>query len=161
MTAGRKTPEKRFSRTGLIIAGLVAGVIFTVGSGIGMYISDQRPFCAGCHIMNESAVTHKISAHAALSCNECHAPHDLVAKLPFKAVTGTKDVYLNLFGKIDMPLEAGDKTRKVVNDNCKACHHMTNTGVSSMDVKGLCTGCHRNVQHMKMKPVSTRSVGDA
>ncbi len=161
MTAKGKKPDNRFPKPGLIIFGLIAGVMITVGSGISMQITDQRPFCAGCHIMNEAAVTHKISAHSKLSCNECHAPHGLVDKLPFKAVTGTKDLYLNLFGKIEMPLEAGESTRKVVNDNCRVCHHMTNTAVSSMAVKGVCTDCHRNVQHMRMKPVSKRSVGDA
>ena len=160
MRASPKNSKNGPPRLWLWILGLVMGSVITVGAGIGMQISDRRPFCAGCHIMNEAAVTHKISAHAELACNECHAPHNLAEKLPFQAVAGTKDLYLNTFGKIEMPLKAGESTRQVVNTNCKACHHVTNTTVAAMDVKGLCTGCHRNVQHMRMKPVSTRSVGD-
>ncbi len=160
MTIHLKNPKNGSPKLGLWIFGVIIGSILTVGAGVGMQISDRRPFCASCHIMNEAAVTHKISAHAELACNECHAPHNLAEKLPFKAVAGTKDVFFNTFGKVEMPLEAGESTRMVVNANCKTCHHMTNTTVASMDAKGLCTDCHRNVQHMRMKPVSTRSVGD-
>ncbi len=160
MTVNLRNSKKGSPKLGVWVFGIIIGSILTVGAGVGMQITDRRPFCASCHIMNEAAVTHKISAHGELSCNECHAPHDLAEKLPFKAVAGSKDVYFNLLGKIEMPLEAGENTRQVVNTNCKACHHMTNATVASMDVKGLCTDCHRNVQHMRMKPVSTRSVGD-
>ncbi len=110
--------------------------------------------------MNQAAITHKMSNHAKLACNECHAPHNLVEKLPFKAFTGTKDIYLNMFGSLEEPIEAGEDTRQVVNNNCKICHANTNTLVSSMEAKGVRTDCHRNVQHMRMKPISTRSVSD-
>ncbi len=160
MTVTQRKPRKSSPKLWLWVFGIVVGCILTVGAGVGMQISDRRPFCSSCHIMNEAAVTHKVSAHAELSCNECHAPHNLVEKLPFKAIAGTKDLYLNLFGNIKMPLQAGESTRQAVNTNCKTCHRMTNTTVASMDAKDLCTDCHRNVQHMRMKPVSTRSVGD-
>jgi len=144
----------------LVIMALITGVGITIGSSLAMTATDQAGFCGGCHSMSEAALTHARSLHSKLACNECHAPHNLAEKLPFKAVAGTKDVFFNTFGKIEMPLKAGESTRLVVNANCKACHHMTNTTVASMDAKGLCTDCHRNVQHMRMKPVSTRSVGD-
>jgi cytochrome c nitrite reductase small subunit len=160
MTIHLKNPKNGSPKLWLWVSGLVIGSIITVGAGVGMQITDKRPFCASCHIMNEAAVTHKISSHAELACNECHAPHNLLEKLPFKAVSGTRDMYMNTLGKIEMPLKAGESTRQVVNTNCKACHRISNTTVASMDAKGLCTDCHRNVQHMRMKPVSTRSVGD-
>ncbi len=149
-----------FKTIGLLASGVVIGFILFVGVSISMQLSDYRPFCSQCHIMKEAAITHKMSAHTKLACNECHAPHNLVKKLPFKALTGSKDVYLNMFGNLVEPIEAGEDTRQVVNTNCKACHVDTNTLVSSMDLKGRCADCHRNVQHMRMKPVSTRSVSD-
>ncbi|MBF0235290.1 MAG: NapC/NirT family cytochrome c [Desulfamplus sp.] len=161
MTKNLKNPQNGFGKFFVLVAGLVVGIVLTVGAGIGMHITDQRPFCGSCHIMNQAAVTHKISTHAELSCNDCHAPHNLAAKLPFKAFAGTRDVYLNVLGKVEMPIMAGEKTRKVVDDNCRICHLKTNSTVASMDVKNSCTACHRNVHHMRMKPVSTRSVGDA
>ncbi len=156
-----QSSSKRWPKFGFLILGLVLGCIMTAGAGVGMKMTDQRPFCAGCHIMNEAALTHKISAHAKLACNECHAPHSIPEKIPFKTAAGTKDMYINTFGNPELPIKAGESTRKVVNDNCKTCHHMTNSAVASMSVKEMCTDCHRNVQHMRMKPISTRSVGDA
>ncbi len=144
----------------LLIPGVLIGFILFFGVSIGMQISDNRPFCSQCHIMREAAITHKMSNHAKLACNECHAPHNLAEKLPFKAFTGTKDIYLNMFGNLEEPIEAGEDTRQVVNTNCKICHTDTNTLVSSMEAKGVCTDCHRNIQHMRMKPISTRSVSD-
>jgi cytochrome c nitrite reductase small subunit len=149
-----------FKTIGLLVLGLVIGFILFVGASIGMQVSDYRPFCSQCHVMKEAAVTQKMSNHAKLSCNECHAPHNLVKKLPFKAFIGTKDVYLNMFGNSVEPVEAGEDTKQIVNTNCKTCHAVTNTLVSSMEVKGRCADCHRNVQHMRMKPISTRSVSD-
>ena len=42
--------------------------------------------------------------------------------------------------------------------NCIACHTATNTDVASMNVKPYCVDCHRNVAHMRHKPISTRIV---
>ena len=84
----------------------------------------------------------------------------LAAKLPFKAATGGWDVYMNTFGDPQLPVRATLKTRDVVNANCKACHAATNMEVASMDVKPYCVDCHRNIQHMRMKPISTRMVAD-
>lgn len=152
--------KERYKIFVLLASGLVIGFILFIGVSAGMHISDHRPFCSQCHIMNQAAITHKMSSHAKLACNECHAPHNLVEKLPFKAFTGTKDIYLNMFGNLEEPIEAGDATTQVVNNNCKSCHTITNTLVSSMEAKGACTDCHRDIQHMRMKPISTRSVSD-
>jgi cytochrome c nitrite reductase small subunit len=144
----------------VLIIGIVFGAILTAGAGFGMKISDERPFCSSCHIMYEAARTHKESPHAKISCNECHSPHNLLKKLPFKAASGTRDVFMNTFGSPEEPIHAGDTTRQVVNVNCQNCHTVTNMNVASMDAKPFCTDCHRNVQHMRMKPISTRKVSD-
>jgi cytochrome c nitrite reductase small subunit len=152
----------RNGRTGLrlIVVGATLGVVLAAGAGFGMKVTDRRPFCASCHIMQEAALTHKASTHAKLACNECHAPQNLAAKLPFKAAAGAKDVYMNTLGRPDDVIHSGQSTKDVVNANCKACHTMTNTQVASMDSKPYCVDCHRNVQHMRMTPISTRKVAD-
>ena len=96
-------------------------------------------------------------AHAKLACNECHAPHNLLAKLPFKAQEGLRDFMGNVSGK-DIPRPLSARTRDVVNENCKACHFATNSEVASMDAKPYCVDCHRNMAHMRHKPISTRTV---
>lgn len=152
----------RNGRTGLRLIGVgaVLGIVLAAGAGFGMKVTDRRPFCASCHIMQEAALTHKASAHANLACNECHAPQNLAAKLSFKAAAGTKDVYMNTLGRPGDVIPASQSTKDVVNANCKACHTMTNMQVASMDSKPYCVDCHRNVQHMRMMPISTRKVAD-
>jgi cytochrome c nitrite reductase small subunit len=148
------------ARLKLVLGGATLGVVALATLAFGMKYTDQRPFCTSCHIMDPVGVTHKLSGHANISCNDCHAPHNLLAKLPFKAIAGARDVYMNTLGHPGDLILAGMETKEVVNANCKACHTMTNVEVASMEAKKYCTDCHRNVQHMRMKPISTREVAD-
>ncbi|MCH5277000.1 MAG: NapC/NirT family cytochrome c [Desulfovibrionaceae bacterium] len=148
------------TRCTLILSGVVAGVLVLAGLGWAMRTTDARPFCSSCHVMNPEAVAHKMSVHANLTCNECHAPAMLLSKLPFKAQEGLRDVFVNTVGSAPMPIIAGAATKDVVNANCKLCHAMTNMGVASMEAKPYCTDCHRGVAHMRMQPISTRMAAD-
>lgn len=141
----------------LFLGGIALGVILLAGAAGAMHMTDQRPFCASCHIMQEAALTHKISTHANVACNECHAPTGLVAKIPFKAAEGTRDFLGNMAGN-DVPIPVSLRTKDVVNANCKRCHAMTNMNVASMEAKPYCVDCHRSNAHMRQKPISTRTV---
>lgn len=141
----------------VFLCGLLGGVVVFAVMSYAMVTTDSRPFCTTCHIMREAGVTHKLGTHADLTCNECHAPHNLLAKLPFKAKEGLRDFTANLSGR-DVPLGALVSTREVVKANCIACHTRSNVDVASMDVKPYCVDCHRNVAHMRKKPVSERMV---
>lgn len=152
------TPGKRSWLT-ILLCGLIAGVVLVALSAYAMRVTDSRPFCASCHPMQEAAVTHKLSSHASLACNECHAPHNLLRKLPFKAKEGLRDFIANMQGK-DAPFLPSIETRDVVNENCISCHVTTNENVASMDAKPYCVDCHRNLAHMRSKPVSTRMVAN-
>jgi cytochrome c nitrite reductase small subunit len=122
-----------------------------------MAATDQRPFCSGCHLMQEAALTHKAGTHADVACNDCHVPPNLLAKLPYKAGEGLRDVMSNLSGK-DISYPTSTQMRATINNNCKSCHAPTNTRVAVMDSKAYCVDCHRNLAHMRYKPVSTRMV---
>lgn len=154
------SPCKQCSGLKVLLGGVVLGVLVVAVLAWGMRVTDARPFCSSCHIMEQAARSHKLSPHADLACNECHAPASLGAKLPFKAQVGIHDVLANTFGNPEFPVVALEKTKNVVNENCKACHANTNTEVASMDVKPYCVDCHRGMQHMRMKPISTRMVAD-
>lgn len=144
----------------ILLGGVALGVLVLAGLAWGMRVTDARPFCSSCHIMEQAARTHKLSPHAKLACNECHAPTALLSKLPFKEKGGARDFYMNTLGDVDLPIVAGMATKDVVNANCKACHFATNENVASMDAKPYCVDCHRSAQHMRMKPISTRMVAD-
>jgi cytochrome c nitrite reductase small subunit len=104
--------------------------------------------------MQTAALTHKLSSHANQACNDCHAPAALGDRLPFKAAEGLRDFTGNLSGKeVSVPVSL--RTKDVVNNNCKHCHAVTNMNVASMEVKKYCVDCHRNIAHMRAKPIST------
>lgn len=141
-----------------LCVGLLAGVILTGLFAWSINYTDQRMFCASCHIMQEAARTQKMGPHANLSCNECHAPHGLMAKIPFKAEAGITDIINNIRG-VELPIPPHKKYRDVARQNCINCHAPVNESVQSMNVKPYCTDCHRGVAHMPMNPISQRTVG--
>lgn len=141
----------------LLLAGIIAGVVLTGVFAYALNYTDERQFCGSCHLMQEAARTQKMGPHANLTCNECHAPHALIAKIPFKAAAATEDVLGNIAGK-DLPIPPSKTHRDVVNKNCIACHGPVNKSVASMAVKPYCVDCHRGVAHMRLNPISQRMV---
>ena len=148
-------PEKR-PWLKIFLSGMVTGAVLLVVSAYAMLSTDQRPFCSSCHIMSEAAVTHKLGTHADRSCNDCHAPHNWIVKIPFKAKAGLTDFLGNISKHdVDPPSKA---TRDMVNANCIACHAKVNSTVASMDAKPYCVDCHRNIAHMRYQPIANRMV---
>ena len=96
----------------ILLGGVALGVLVLAGLAWGMRVTDARPFCSSCHIMEQAARTHKLSPHAKLACNECHAPTALLSKLPFKAKEGARDFYMNTLGDVDLPIVAGMATKE-------------------------------------------------
>ena len=140
-----------------LMGGVVLGVVLLAVSAVAMRTTDQRAFCSSCHVMQTAALTHQLSSHANLACNDCHAPAALSSRLPFKASEGLKDIVGNLSGKeVSVPVSL--RTKEVVNNNCKQCHAVTNVNVASMESKKHCVDCHRNIAHMRKKPIGTRMV---
>lgn len=150
--------ERTATKWKWLIGGLAIGVVLSGGFAWSLNYTDQREFCASCHIMREAARTQKMGAHANLSCNECHAPHALAAKIPFKIKAAVADVYGNIRG-VDLPIPPHKEFRDAVQRNCVNCHAPVNASVASMNVKPYCVDCHRSVAHMTMNPISERTVG--
>ncbi len=143
----------------LVTCAFIVGFLVMAGSGVAMKGTDEAAFCAGCHVMADAAWSHKTSVHAKLACNECHAPQNIVSKLPFKAVAGVSDIYSNTFHRIADVIHATPETKDVVQENCRRCHTMTTSKVA-MDVKPYCTDCHRSVPHGKKLPIAQRMAAD-
>ena len=151
MATSPKSPLK------MLAAGTALGAALVFAAAAGMQFTDARPFCSSCHVMHEAALTHSQSPHADLACNECHAPHNLLSKIPFKAKEGIRDFIGNVQGK-EAPLAANLETRDVVQANCMSCHRVTNQDV--MMAKPYCVDCHRGMAHQKKTPVSFREAAD-
>lgn len=147
-------------RRGFIIflMGLFGGVVLLGVTGHVVSATDKRPFCGRCHTMLPAAITHKISSHTNLDCNECHLPRGFVRHYAYKAYYGLHDFAAEHIFDVQLPIKASATMKDVINENCKACHTATNTNVASMEAKPYCTDCHRSVPHARTMPISTRMV---
>lgn len=147
---------KRWMYASLALAALlVAGV----AGSYAMQSTDQAAFCAGCHSMSEQAWTFQNSQHAKLACNDCHAPNNLAAKIPFKAAAGASDAWSTVTKNIPDVIHANKLHKDVIQANCLRCHSPTVQAVA-MDSKPYCVDCHRSVPHKSRAPISTRKVAD-
>lgn len=45
----------------ILLGGVALGVLVLAGLAWGMRVTDARPFCSSCHIMEQAARTHKLS----------------------------------------------------------------------------------------------------
>ncbi len=143
-----------------VLGALIAGAGIVIGSSYAMTITDRSGFCGSCHSMSETALTYSKSLHAKLACNECHAPHNLAAKIPFKTKEAMRDVTATITKNVPDLIHAGAETRNVVQKNCLRCHGAVIESVN-MTAKPYCTDCHRNVPHTPKMPIAKRSAADA
>ena len=141
-----------------LVVGLFLGAGLLAVFGFAAGATDQRPFCAECHVMMPAAVTHQRSTHTNLNCNDCHLPKSIVYRYPYKAYIGLYDIMAEKIMDVSLPIRATDLMRDIINKNCKSCHAATNMEVASMGSKRYCTECHRNVPHQRTMPISTRIV---
>ncbi|MDR1726412.1 MAG: NapC/NirT family cytochrome c [Acidobacteriota bacterium] len=154
--SGKKRPCRKTLCVGL--AGIVAGVALVLTGSALLHGTDTASFCASCHSMDEAALTHRMSAHAAEDCNACHLPTGW-SRLPAKASTGLHDILATLTGNVPPRIQASEGMKDVVNDNCIRCHRPTVENVD-MTAKRRCTECHRAVPHMNKLPIAKRRAAD-
>lgn len=142
----------------IFIGGTVVGAVLLIAAAGALNYTDSRSFCTGaCHPMVEVGILQSRSPHTDLACNQCHAPHNIVEKLPFKAKEGARDFIANVAGEVP-PFRASKETRDVINRNCIACHR--NTVSEVMMTKEYCVDCHQGVAHFTKTPISYREVAD-
>lgn len=144
---------------GIVVVSVIFGMLLLLSINASLTATDGAVFCGSCHVMSEAVVTHRMSVHAKFACNECHLPADMQSRLPNKAAYGFHDVMTNTFGKIDHRIFATQKTKDIVQGNCRRCHEASTMTVD-MTAKPYCTDCHRQVPHMRTMPIANREAGD-
>src|SRR6266550_3502309 len=102
-----RRPSSVFSLGVLVLAGLVANVVFWGGFNTALEITNTEKFCTGCHEMNDNVFAElKTTIHFSnrsgvrASCPDCHVPHDWTHKIARK-MQASKEVWGHLFGTID------------------------------------------------------------
>jgi cytochrome c nitrite reductase small subunit len=78
--------------------------------------------CANCHVMNEQYDGWIKSSHRSVAvCNDCHVPHNVVAKYATKASNGFWHSYYFTTGSFPEPIRALPASRAIAEVNCRRC----------------------------------------
>lgn len=131
----------------------VGGFTFVYAKGYS-YLGSDPAICANCHIMDDHYNAWTKSSHSAVAgCNDCHTPHDPVAKYVVKARNGFWHSFYFTTGNFPDPLRITEPNRVVVQEACRYCHEtiteaIDHAGLDGNGSEGLdCVRCHRHVGH--------------
>jgi cytochrome c nitrite reductase small subunit len=119
------TRGQQLAVTAAVLAGMAAGLgFFTFGYARGYsYLTNDPGQCANCHIMAEHfSAWIKASHRSVATCNDCHTPHNLVAKYMVKARNGFWHSFYFTTGRYPDPLRITERNRKVTENACRYCH---------------------------------------
>ena len=143
---------------------LTVAALLGAASGIGMVtfgyadgaanLTNRPEACANCHLMNEQLDAWVKSSHGRFAtCNDCHAPHDLVGKYYCKARNGFFHSLAFTTGDFPDQIQMHEYNRRVVEDNCRYClsqltHQIEPIAAGSDRVESIsCLHCHATVGH--------------
>ena len=140
-----------------MVLGLALGVgaytfIYAKGAS---YLTNDPKACINCHVMQEQYDGWIKSSHRSVAtCNDCHAPHDLIGKYSTKARNGFWHSYYFTTGNYPDNIQINERNRKITEAACRKCHAdivATIEGPASKHLeadKTSCLRCHRNVGHL-------------
>jgi nitrate/TMAO reductase-like tetraheme cytochrome c subunit len=87
--------------------------------GVAIPLTNHPKFCAGCHTIAPSYDSWAKSTHKEVTCVACHVRPGIEGWVHDKALNGTKDVMIYLFGS---PTEPHNLKATVDSDVCLGCH---------------------------------------
>ncbi len=175
-------PNSRFSLGFLLLAGLFAGVVATVGFEWTMHATNTDAFCVSCHELSENALVefvgtshHTNKGGVVAGCPDCHVPKEFVPKMARK-LRAVGEVYHHILGTIDTP-EKYDEHRMWMatrtwdymtqrdSQECRNCHEEASWDLSQQSEKAreyhaealengkTCISCHKGLAHKLPKGI--------
>ena len=146
------TPRLRWvAVAGLGVCAGLGGYTFFYAKGLA-YMSNDPAVCANCHVMRPyyegwAKATH----HAVATCNDCHAPHDLLGKLMTKAENGAHHSQAFTLQTYPDVIRIRPKNAAIVVQNCLRCHEELVSGITGhgkhQEEGADCVRCHAGVGH--------------
>lgn len=157
------SPLKRCSRLptkywiaclALLVGGIVGVGVFTFRYASGLsYLSNSPEACRNCHVMNDQYDSWlKAPHHAVATCNDCHTPHDFFGKYLAKASNGYHHSKAFTLQDFHEPIQITDGNRRVLEENCRACHDGIAHDLAFDSPSSSCIHCHRGVGHGARSP---------
>ncbi len=118
--------SRRRDRRFLVVFGSAA-IVFLLLTAFGSYqtyhFTESVEFCGQtCHgVMRPEATTYRHSAHARVSCAECHIGAGASWYVKSK-ISGTYQVYATLFRKYERPIKTPIRNLRPAQETCERCH---------------------------------------
>lgn len=134
----------------------VGGFTFIYGEGAS-YLTNDPSACVNCHVMNEQYSGWLQSSHRNVAtCNDCHAPHDLLGKYWTKARNGYAHSYAFTTGDFPDQLRIKPSNLRVTEGACRYCHADLAAAVDGVDgtERRGCVTCHSDVGHRGRAPLA-------
>ncbi len=169
-----KTKKSTWFVLFLLALGIIVGMVLSLGMAEVVEQTGDAKFCAKCHTMEPMTKSYHASTHGGANkegvqaeCNDCHLPHDNVAKyLYYKAKIGLHDIRVQTFGDLEaIDWEAKRKHIKdyVFDSGCIKCHENLQNATMATP-KGFiahkayfektsdkkCIECHTDVGHKSL-----------
>jgi cytochrome c nitrite reductase small subunit len=136
-----------------LLGGLLLGVgVFTFIYGEGAsYLSTDPEARVNCHIMQPQFDSWIGSSHTAVAgCVDCHLPHPFIARYVSKADNGFFHSWAFTFQNFHEPIQIKPRNRRIVQENCVACHSDMVHELLPATISGdavACIHCHADVGH--------------
>lgn len=141
----------RIALAAAALGGALGAGLFTFVYARGYsYFSEDPKACVNCHAMRpQYDAWIKSTHHAAAKCNDCHMPHDnLARKLFIKSNNGFWHSYYFTTGGYPDNIRITPRNRAVAEAACRSCHgdvvHATRPRRDSS-----CLSCHDSVGHAR------------
>lgn len=161
-------PAGKWKTPVLLLLGVCAGVVVLLVhvSKAFSYLGDEPETCVNCHIMAPQYATWSHSSHRrAATCNDCHVPHDnLARKYYFKGMDGLRHSAIFTMRREPQVIYIHEAGMAVVQENCLRCHEALfengMKGVESLMIAGArsgrqCRECHREVPHGRVNSLAS------
>lgn len=116
-------PNQRWAAKVIAVSTLFLLPLVGVSSYHGYHYTDSTEFCAKvCHqVMEPEAVAHRHSAHARVTCAECHIGEGASWFVKSK-LSGTRQVFATLLETYHRPIPPAIQELRPARDTCEECH---------------------------------------
>lgn len=132
--------------------GSVAGIglyTFTYANGLS-YMGNDPKTCVNCHVMRDVYDGWNHSSHKSVAtCNDCHIPHNFLAKYIAKGSNGWHHSLAFTTGKFEEPIRIKKNNKEILQQNCLHCHgNLTDPIIHQHSNQPAdCLHCHSRVGH--------------
>jgi cytochrome c nitrite reductase small subunit len=145
----------------LAVLGAAVGLgIYTFAYAKGWsYMTNDPKACANCHVMTEQYDGWLKGSHRSVAvCNDCHVPHNFVAKYYVKAKNGFWHSFYFTTQNFPEPIQIAPGSRSITEAACRNCHTATVQAMGTPPHAGSrevsCIRCHGSVGHLELSATS-------